>query len=127
MPFDLETAAAPQEEIDLVAAIRAGDERAFTTVVERHYGAMLALARAYALPPATAEEVVHGAFMTALAANGEFDGGTLLRTWLLGFAARAAAPRAAADEDAGRDTAPTPVDPVRFRGSRDAFPGHWRA
>jgi RNA polymerase sigma-70 factor, ECF subfamily len=127
MPFDLDTGTTTQEEIDLVAAVRAGDERAFTTLVERHYGAMLALARAYALPPAAAEEAVHSALMTALGASREFDGGTLLRTWLLRFAARAAAPLAATHDDAGPDTAPAPVDPVRFRGASDAFAGHWRA
>ena len=127
MPSDVRTDTATDADLEIVASVRAGDERAFATLVERHYTAMLALARAYALPPAAAEEAVHGAFMTALAASGEFDGGTPLRTWLLRFAARAAAPLAAAHDDGRRDTAPAPVDPVRFRGSSDAFPGHWRA
>ena len=129
---DVRTHTATEQDLEIVAAVRAGEERAFATVVERHYAAMLALARAYALPPAAAEEAVHGAFMTALAASGEFDGSTPLRAWLLRLAARAAAPLARAgaggapDGDAAEPTRPA-VEGERFRGGRDAFPVMWRA
>jgi RNA polymerase sigma-70 factor (ECF subfamily) len=119
--------AAAAEELALVAAVRAGDERAFATLLERHYGAMLALAKAYGPPPGAAEQAVHGACMTALAASAEFDGGTPLRTWLLRFAARAAAPLATAGDGGRADTSTPAVDPERFRGRADAFSGHWRA
>jgi hypothetical protein len=35
------------EETELLARLRAGDERAFETLVERHYPTMLAVARHY--------------------------------------------------------------------------------
>jgi RNA polymerase sigma-70 factor (ECF subfamily) len=129
MPSDLRADPATDEDVRLVAAARAGDERAFTTLVERHYAAMLALARAYALPPAAAQEAVHGAFMTALAASDEFDGSIPLRAWLLRFATRAAAPLAPSDvgSDGAPDTTPAAVDRERFREPSDGFPGHWRA
>jgi RNA polymerase sigma-70 factor (ECF subfamily) len=129
MRSDVRTDTGTADDLGLVAAVRAGDEPAFTTLVERHYGAMLALAGAYALPPAAAEEAVHGAFMTALAASGEFDGSVPLRAWLLQFAARAAAPLAPVRESPGPDPGapPVAVDRERFRGGGDGFPGHWRA
>ena len=43
MPLSAQRTTATAEEIELVAAIRDGDERAFTTTVGRHYGCMLAL------------------------------------------------------------------------------------
>jgi RNA polymerase sigma-70 factor (ECF subfamily) len=127
MRSDVRTATATADDLGLVAAARAGDERAFATLVERHYGAMLALARAYDLPPAAAEEAVHGAFMRALAAGGEPDAGVRVRAWLLRFAARAAAPLAPAPKDPDRGGSPAAVDRDRFRGRGDAFSGHWRA
>jgi RNA polymerase sigma-70 factor (ECF subfamily) len=127
MPSDVHADTATKEEIELVAGIRCGDERAFTTVVGRHYGAMLALAKAYLRTPAAAERAVHEAWMTALAASGEFDGSTPLRTWLLRLAARSSAPLAAARDGGTLETARPAVDAERFRGRRDAFPGHWRA
>ena len=127
MPSDVHADTATKEEIELVAAIRGGDERAFTTVVGRHYGAMLALAKAYVTTPAAAERAVHEAWMMALTASGDFDGSTPLRTWLLRFAARSAAPLAAARDGITLETERPAVDAERFRGRRDAFPGHWRA
>jgi RNA polymerase sigma-70 factor (ECF subfamily) len=129
MPSDVETPTATREEVELVAAIRAGDERAFATAVERHYRGMLAVAKAYARAPADAARAVHDAWMSALATSGEFDGSAPLRTWLLRCAARAAAPLAAERDGRAADTtAPAPaVGPDRFRAGRDAFPGHWRA
>jgi hypothetical protein len=46
MRLGVRDARASKEELGLVAAIRAGDEQAVTTVAERHYPAMLALAAA---------------------------------------------------------------------------------
>jgi RNA polymerase sigma-70 factor (ECF subfamily) len=127
MPLRVQDRAATAEEVGLVAAIRAGDERAFTTVVERHYAAMLALAKAYVVSPDTATQVVHDAWMAALAASDGFDGGTSLRAWLLRCVVRAAAPSTARRDGAGPETTQPAVDPRRFRDGDDAFAGHWRA
>jgi RNA polymerase sigma-70 factor, ECF subfamily len=119
--------AATNEEIELVGAIRDGDERAFTSAVEQHHGRMVAVARAFVLAPDTATEVVHDAWSAALGALDQFDGRTRLRTWLLRFVVMLAAPLAPAPDGGSPDAATPAVDPVRFRGAREAFPGHWRA
>ena len=120
------TTASP-EEIHLVAAIRDGDEGAFTTTVGRHYGCMLALAKAFVLAPETAPQAVHDAWTAALCELEHFDGRTALRPWLLRFVVRSAAPLAAGPVVGGPDAAAPAVDAERFRGGGDAFPGHWRA
>jgi RNA polymerase sigma-70 factor, ECF subfamily len=127
MPLKLEDRTATAAEVALVAAIRGGEEQAFTTVVEGNYPAMLALAEAYVLRPDTAEQIVHEAFMAALAASDRFDGSAPLRTWLLRFVVRSAAPLAARPDGRGAGTARPAVDAERFRGRGDAFSGHWRA
>jgi RNA polymerase sigma-70 factor (ECF subfamily) len=127
MPLRVGNASATTEEIEFVAAIRAGDEKAFATLVERHYWAMLALAKAYVLAPDIARRVVDDAWMAALAGSDGFDGTTALRAWLLGFVVRSAGPLAAQPDGGGPDATRPAVDVERFRGSHDAFPGHWRA
>lgn len=119
------TTATPQE-IQLVAAIRDGNEHAFTTAVGRHYGCMLAVAEAFVLAPDAAAQVVHDAWTAALAEVERFDGRTALRPWLLRFVVRVAAPLAAEPDGVGPDAAAPAVDAERFRGG-GAFPGHWRA
>jgi RNA polymerase sigma-70 factor (ECF subfamily) len=120
------TTATP-EELQLVAAIRDGDERAFTTAVERHYGCMLAVAKAFVIAPDTAGQVVQDAWSAALGDVEGFDGRTPLRPWLLRFVVRLAAPLAAEADGGGADAATPAVAAERFRGGDDAFPGHWRA
>jgi len=127
MPLTVRDASASEEELGLVTAVRAGNEQAFTTVVERHYAAMLALASAYVLAPGTATTIVHDAWDAALAASDGFDGRTPLRAWLLRFVVRAAEPLAARPDGVAPESSPPAVDRGRFRGADGAFPGHWRA
>src|SRR3954451_9577676 len=88
---------------------------------------MLAVAKAYVLAPDVAEQVVHDAWVAALADSGRFDGSAPLRAWLLRLVVRLAAPLAAPPDGGGSATAKPAVDPDRFRGTADGFPGHWRA
>jgi RNA polymerase sigma-70 factor, ECF subfamily len=118
---------ATREEIELVAAIRRGDEQAFRTAVERYYAAMLAVAKAHVLAPETARQVVNDAWMAALAETDRFDGAKTLRCWLLRFVVGRAAPLAVQADGGGTGSSAPAVDTERFRGSRDGFPGHWRA
>ena len=54
-----------REDEELVVAIRAGDERAFATLVDRHSSAMVRVAMAYVPSRAGAEEVVQETWIAA--------------------------------------------------------------
>ena len=121
------------EEADLLARLRAGDERAFETLVQRHYGTMLAVAQTYVSSRAVAEEVVQEAWLGVLKGLDRFQGRSSLATWILRIVVNTAITRG------GREARSIPysslasgadevaVDPDRFRGAGDGFPGHWRA
>jgi RNA polymerase sigma-70 factor (ECF subfamily) len=127
MPLRAQGTSATPAEIELVTALRDGDERAFTTAVEHHYGCMLAVAKAYVLSTDTAKQVIHDAWTAALGELDGFDGRTPLRPWLLRFVVRCAAPLAAGPDHGSADAPAPAVEPGRFRESGGAFPGHWRA
>ena len=121
------------EEQALLERLRAGDERAFEALVERHYSTMLAVARHYVSSRAVAEEVVQEAWLGVLQGLDRFEGRSSLRTWILRILVNKAKTRGARDArtvpfaslaSVGEEPA---VDPERFRGPDDPFPGHWRA
>ena len=66
----------------LLAALRAGDERAFVTLVRRHHAAMLRLASSFVPNVAVAEEVVQDTWVGVLRGIDGFEGRSSLRTWL---------------------------------------------
>jgi RNA polymerase sigma-70 factor, ECF subfamily len=70
----------PDEE--LLRRLRAGDERAFVMLVERHNGAMLRLALSFVPSRAVAEEVVQDTWLAALRGLAAFEGRSSLKTWL---------------------------------------------
>ena len=121
------------EEIELLAKLRAGDERAFETLVNRHYGTMLAVAQTYVASRAVAEEVVQEAWVGVLNGLDGFEGRSALATWIMRIVVNIAKTRG------GREARSIPyaslagegdehsVEPDRFRGVGDGFPGHWRA
>jgi RNA polymerase sigma-70 factor (ECF subfamily) len=124
---------AAAEEVELVARLRAGDERAFEALVNRHYGSMLAVARTYVSSRAVAEEVVQEAWLGVLKGLDGFEGRSSLGTWILRIVANIARTRGSREARSipyaslapeGREPA---VEPERFRGAGNAFPGHWRA
>jgi RNA polymerase sigma-70 factor, ECF subfamily len=120
------------DEAELLAWLRAGDERAFETLVERHYGTMLAVARGYVKSRAVAEEVVQEAWLGVLKGLDRFEGRSSLRTWIIRIVANIAQTRGAREARSVPLSSLAPegdeaaVDPDRFRGQQDAFPGHWR-
>jgi RNA polymerase sigma-70 factor (ECF subfamily) len=119
------------DESELVARVRDGDERAFEQLVESLYPSMVAMARVYVRSAAAVDDVVQEAWLGVLKGIDRFEGRSTLRTWVLQIVANIARTRAVrdsrsvpfsslSDEDAG----PT-VEPERFRGPDDAYPGHW--
>ena len=129
-PLKERTASA--EEVELLARLRAGDERAFEALVDRHYGTMLAVARGYVKSRAVAEEVVQEAWLGVLKGLDRFEGRSSLRTWITRIVANIAQTRGAREarsvplSSLAPDGDEAAVDPDRFRGGDDAFPGHWR-
>ena len=121
------------EEHALLERLRAGDERAFEALVARHYSTMLAVARHYVASRAVAEEVVQEAWLGVLQGLDRFEGRSSLRTWILRILVNKAKTRGARDARTVPFASLAPVgeeravDPERFRGPEDPFPGHWRA
>jgi RNA polymerase sigma-70 factor (ECF subfamily) len=122
------------EEADLLARLRAGDERAFEALVESYHGTMISVARSYVKSPAVAEEVVQETWLGVLNGLDRFEGRSSLKTWVLRILVNTAMTRG------GREARSVPfsslvpadeeepaVEAERFRPSGEAFAGHWNA
>jgi RNA polymerase sigma-70 factor (ECF subfamily) len=120
-------------EQELVARLRAGDEQAFESLVTRYYGTMLAVALTHVKTRAVAEEVVQEAWLGVLQSLDRFEGRSSLKTWILAILVNKAKTRGVREArtvpfaSLAPDAAEPAVEPERFRGAQDAFPGHWRA
>lgn len=68
---------------ELVARLRAGDEQAFVLLVARHHSAMLRLARTFVPSAAVAEEVVQDTWVGVVRGIDRFAGRSSFKTWLL--------------------------------------------
>lgn len=122
-----------RDEADLVARMRRGDEAAFETLVESYYGLMLSVAQSYVKTRAVAEEVLQDAWLGVLRGLDGFEGRSSLKTWIISIVINVAKTRSAREARTvpfaslaaeGQEAA---VEPERFRGAEDAFPGHWWA
>jgi RNA polymerase sigma-70 factor (ECF subfamily) len=127
----MEQVLSPQEA-RLVEGLRAGDEAAFAALVREHGGAMLRVAQMYVSSRAVAEEVVQEAWLGVLKGIGRFEGRSSLKTWLFRIVANTAKTRGARESRSiplsalggGGEDEPS-VDPDRFLGAGERFPGHW--
>ena len=79
-------AAASEEDLQLVAALRAGDEDAFMGLVERHQAQMVRIAQMYVPTRAVAEEVVQETFMAVFRSMDAYRGQSTLLSWIYGIA-----------------------------------------
>ena len=119
-------------EHDLLVRLRARDERAFDDLVRSWSPLMLRVARGFVSTDASAQEVVQDTWLGFIKGLPTFEGRSSLRTWAFRILVNIAKTRGvkehrvtplsslAQDEDA----APT-VDPTRFRGADDQYPGGW--
>lgn len=73
---------ADSSELQLLTALRAGDEAAFTALVERHHNAMVRIAMIYVKEQPIAEEVAQDTWMAVLRGLDRFEGRSSLKTWL---------------------------------------------
>ena len=128
-------AGATSDEAELLTRLRAGDELAFETLVERYHGTMLTVARTYVKTRALAEEVVQDAWIGVLKGLDRFEGRSSLKTWIMRILVNTALTRGSREARSMPFSSLAPegeeeeaaVDPERFRGPDDAFPGHWKA
>jgi RNA polymerase sigma-70 factor, ECF subfamily len=121
----------PPEDV-LVARLRAGDDAAFVLVLDAWSPAMLRVARRTVPTPDLAAEVVQDTWLAVLEGLGGFEGRSSLKTWVFrillnkaqrlgGRESRTVPYSSLTAEDEG----PT-VDPSRFQGPNEPYPGHWR-
>jgi len=117
------------DEREQLAALRAGDERAFAALVDLHGAAMLRVARLYVRDRAAAEEAVQEAWLGVFRGIERFEGRSSLRTWLLRIVANVARTKGVREArsvpfSALGDDGPT-VPEERFRGPEERWAGHW--
>jgi RNA polymerase sigma-70 factor (ECF subfamily) len=74
--------AGPIDEAALLAALRAGDEGAFETLVRSFGGRLLAVAQRILRNDDDARDAVQAAYLSAFKALDRFEGGCRLSTWL---------------------------------------------
>src|SRR4051794_447014 len=116
----------------LVGALRRGDEAAFTELVESWSGAMQHVARGFVSSTETAQDVVQDTWIAVIRGIDRFEGRSSLRTWVFRILVNTAKTRGVRDSRVlpfsalakGEDVGPT-VDPSRFRGPDDQWPGGW--
>jgi RNA polymerase sigma-70 factor (ECF subfamily) len=120
-------------DMDVVAALRAGDERAFATLVDEHGAQMLRVAMLYAPTRAIAEDVVQEAWIGVLRGLDRFEGRSSLKTWIFRILMNRAITRGTRERrtvpfsaawDPQEDTNPA-MAAERFQDGSDRFPGHW--
>ena len=121
------------EEGDLLARLRAGDERAFESLVESHHGTMIALARTYVKTYNVAEEVVQETWLRVMDGLDRFEGRSSLKTWILRILVNTAITHGRREARslpfsslAAADEAVPAVERERFRPDGEAFAGHWQ-
>jgi RNA polymerase sigma-70 factor, ECF subfamily len=120
------------EDEQVVASLRAGDERAFRELYRRHYPAMKRVARAYVESDAVAEEIIQETWVGILTGIERFQGRSAIGTWMFsilinqakthGTRERRALPFSSITPAGGDERA---VDADRFQSEDEAWPGHW--
>jgi RNA polymerase sigma-70 factor (ECF subfamily) len=113
----------------VVAALRAGDEAAFSTLVDKYGATMLRVARGFVRTQAVAEEVVQEAWLGVLKGLDRFEERSSLKTWIFRILTNVAktrgeresrsVPFSALESD---ETDGPAVDPERFSAGAWASP-----
>ena len=121
-------------EAQLLDALRAGDERAFSELVREYHASLVRIARMYVSTRASAEEVVQETWLAVLKGLDRFEGRSTLRTWIFRIATNIAKTRGQRDArslpfsalgDAEGDE--PSVDADRFAPPGERWAGHWKS
>ena len=122
------------EEMRLIEALRAGDEAAFVQLMREYGASMLRVAQLYVRSRAVAEEVLQETWLAVFRGIRRFEGRSSLKTWLFRILTNTAKTRAVREGRsvpfsalAGAEEEGPSVDPDRFLGPDERFPGHWAA
>ncbi len=123
-------------EAALLAALRRGDENAFSALVDAYGATMHRVALTFVRSTAVADEVVQEAWLGALRGLERFEGRSSLKTWLCRIVANTARTHAAREarsvpfssleleREANSETEPAlPID--RFQGPDAEHPRRW--
>jgi len=117
----------------LVAALRSGDEAAFGWLLDCYSVPLLHVARMYVSNPESARDVVQDTWVAVITGVERFEQRSSLKTWVYrilvnlarskGVKEHRSVPFASLAAELERDE--PAVDPDRFRGIRERWPGHW--
>jgi RNA polymerase sigma-70 factor, ECF subfamily len=116
---------------ELVALLRARDEDAFVLVLDAWSPGMLRLARSFVSTRDSAAECVQDAWLGVIEGIDRFESRSALRTWVYRILVNTAKRRGIREgrsvpwSSVGPEDGPT-VDPDRFMGPGEPYPGHWR-
>jgi RNA polymerase sigma-70 factor (ECF subfamily) len=80
--FDLRPSCEQEAETQLLARVRAGDEKATAALVRKYGGRMLAVARRFLRGEEDSADAVQDAFLAAFRSLENFEGNSTLGTWL---------------------------------------------
>jgi RNA polymerase sigma-70 factor (ECF subfamily) len=122
-------------ERDLCAALRRGDESAFSTLVSLYHAPLRRLALSYVRSAAVADEVVQETWLGVIRGIHGFEERASLKTWIFRILTNTAKTRAERESRmvplsalaaTDSDSDETAVDPDRFFDQQQArWPGHW--
>jgi RNA polymerase sigma-70 factor (ECF subfamily) len=127
-------AAAPDHEREFVDRLRAGDEQAFSQLLDRYHRSLVRLATVYVGSHADAEEVAQETWLAVLRGLDRFEGRASLKSWIFHILINRAKTVAARTRRsvplsalAGLDEPFEPaVEPDRFLAAdHPRWPGHW--
>jgi RNA polymerase sigma-70 factor (ECF subfamily) len=120
------------DDAALLAALRAGDERAFEQLVDRYHAMLVRVARQYVPTDEIAQDVAQEAWLGLLRGLDSFEGRSSLRTYLFRIVMNLARTRGVREarsapfSSLARDDESGPVvDPERFARAPAAGAGHW--
>jgi RNA polymerase sigma-70 factor, ECF subfamily len=124
---------ATANEQSLVAALRRGDEAAFTDLIDRYHTSMVRIASLYVSEASTAEDVAQETWLAVLRGLDRFEGRSSLKTWIFTILMNHAKTRGQRESryvslfDVDSEAFEPAVSPDRFRPSDDPqWPHHWR-